>query len=245
MKRAGQRPAADARHPPAAGGRGGAPDGIKLAQENDHWAANGGAIVALDPSDGAVLAMASSPTYKPSVYVGRGDPKKLAPLLNEEAAGDGELPRAEPRARRPLPAGIDVQAGHRARGDAGARVLAVRLDPVHADRLLRARPAEVRQLEPGVNQPMTLPNALAESCDTYFYEIGNRFYLGGDRGASRMQEWARLRVRAADRARHRRGGGGLAARRPSGARRRSRATGTGRGTPATRSSSRSARRICS
>ena len=26
---------------------------------------------------------------------------------------------------------------------------------------------------------MTLPEALAESCDTYFYEIGNRFYDGG------------------------------------------------------------------
>jgi penicillin-binding protein 2 len=37
--------------------------GIDLAHQNDHWAANGGAIVALDPRDGAVLAMASSPTY--------------------------------------------------------------------------------------------------------------------------------------------------------------------------------------
>ena len=60
--------------------------GINLAHETDNWAANGGAIVALDPDDGAVLAMASSPTYKPSVYVGRIDPKKLEPLLDEEAA---------------------------------------------------------------------------------------------------------------------------------------------------------------
>ena len=60
--------------------------GIDLAHENDHWAANGGAIVALDPRDGAVLAMASAPTYKPSVFVGRTDPKKLAPLLEDEAA---------------------------------------------------------------------------------------------------------------------------------------------------------------
>ena len=39
--------------------------GIDLAHENDEWNANGGAIVALDPRDGAVLAMASNPTYKP------------------------------------------------------------------------------------------------------------------------------------------------------------------------------------
>ena len=30
--------------------------------------------------------MASAPTYKPSVYVGRTDPKKLEPLLYEDAA---------------------------------------------------------------------------------------------------------------------------------------------------------------
>ena len=34
--------------------------------------ADGGAIVAMDPSDGSILAMASYPTYQPSVFVGRG-----------------------------------------------------------------------------------------------------------------------------------------------------------------------------
>ena len=70
--------------------------GIDLAHQNDQWAANGGAIVALDPRDGAVLAMASAPTFKPSVFVGRTDPKKLAgallattrnPLFNRATAG--------------------------------------------------------------------------------------------------------------------------------------------------------------
>ena len=32
---------------------------------------------------------------------------------------------------------------------------------------------------PYVNRPMTLPEALAESCDTYFYDIGYDFYLRG------------------------------------------------------------------
>ena len=35
------------------------------------WNANGGAIVALDPRDGAIRALASYPTYRPSVFVGR------------------------------------------------------------------------------------------------------------------------------------------------------------------------------
>ena len=35
------------------------------------WYSNGGAIVAIDPRDGAIRALASYPTYRPSLYVGR------------------------------------------------------------------------------------------------------------------------------------------------------------------------------
>jgi penicillin-binding protein 2 len=52
--------------------------GIRLAQADGKWAADGGAIVALDPSDGSILALASSPTYKPSVFSGRVTTKDLA-----------------------------------------------------------------------------------------------------------------------------------------------------------------------
>src|SRR4029450_10841986 len=41
------------------------------------WDANGGAIVALDPHDGSVLALASAPTYNPGVYSGRVTKKAL------------------------------------------------------------------------------------------------------------------------------------------------------------------------
>ena len=67
-------------------------DGIALAKGEDEFNANGGAIVALDPRDGAVLAMASNPTYKPSVYVGRVDPKKLEPLTVEKVAKERNYP---------------------------------------------------------------------------------------------------------------------------------------------------------
>ncbi|MBA3347703.1 MAG: hypothetical protein H0T13_04000, partial [Actinobacteria bacterium] len=43
---------------------------------------------------------------------------------------------------------------------------------------------------PNVNEPMTLQTALAASCDTYFYEVGNAFYeLPPDRGQP-LQKWA-------------------------------------------------------
>jgi penicillin-binding protein 2 len=54
------------------------PYGIPLARNDGKWAAGGGSIVALDPKDGSILALASSPSYKPSVYTGRVTKKALA-----------------------------------------------------------------------------------------------------------------------------------------------------------------------
>ena len=48
--------------------------------------ASAGSAVLLDPMTGAIIAMASYPTYKPSVYVGRLDPQKVGPLLDEKVA---------------------------------------------------------------------------------------------------------------------------------------------------------------
>jgi penicillin-binding protein 2 len=165
--------------------------GIDLAHADDHWAANGGAIVALDPRDGAVLALASSPTYKPSVYVGRTDPDKLAPLLDEEAAKRANYP------------GLNrATAGLYPPGSTWKPVTALAGMQEHvfsAYDSLQCKPfAEYgldrqvfRNWNPFVNRPMTLPEALAESCDTYFYEIGDRFYQRGSEGRVRMQQWAR------------------------------------------------------
>ena len=104
--------------------------GIQRARDSNCygcWDANGGAIVALDPHDGSVLALASAPTYNPGVYSGRVTTKALAAQgLTPATAQEKNYPGAQPRARRRLSAGLDVQAGHGARRDAGASRLAVR-----------------------------------------------------------------------------------------------------------------------
>ncbi len=123
-------------------------EGIALAKGEDEFNANGGAIVALDPRDGAVLAMASNPTYKPSVYVGRVDPKKLEPLINRVCREAAQLPGHQPCDRRRLPARLDLQAADGARGDLGRAALAVRVHPVHAVGRVRARQAGLQELEP-------------------------------------------------------------------------------------------------
>jgi penicillin-binding protein 2 len=165
--------------------------GITTARANESYYADGGAIVALDPNDGAVLAMASSPTYKPSVYVGRVDPKKIEPLVNDEVAKEKNYP------------GINrVTSGVYPPGSIWKPVTALAamqehmLQPYQA---LQCTPTatygldkhEFRNWDPYVNQPMTLVEALARSCDTYFYQLGYQFYLEGDRGRNRMQQWAK------------------------------------------------------
>jgi penicillin-binding protein 2 len=165
--------------------------GIDLAHEDDHWAANGGAIVALDPRDGAVLALASSPTYKPSVFVGRPDRKKLAPLLEEEAALRANSPGVNRATAGLYPPGSTWKPV--------TALAAMQEHVVSAYDSLQCSPVAYygldrhafRNWNPNVNRPMRLDEALAESCDTYFYEIGNRFYERGSDGRVRMQQWAR------------------------------------------------------
>ncbi|HSF62494.1 MAG TPA: penicillin-binding protein 2 [Gaiellaceae bacterium] len=160
--------------------------GIDLAHENKHWAADGGAIVALDPRDGAIRAMASAPTFKPSVFVGRVDPKKLDALYNDAT---------NPLFNRAI-------AGLYPPGSTWKPITAIAgmqehvISPYES---LQCTPSArygldrqvFRNWNPFVNRPMTLPEALAESCDTYFYEIGNEFYEGGTESRVRMQQWAR------------------------------------------------------
>jgi len=161
--------------------------GIDLAHQNDQWAANGGAIVALDPRDGAVLAMASAPTYKPSIFSGRLDPKKLKALYDDRAnnplfnrALAGQYPPGS--TWKPVTALAGMQENVFSAYDS------LQCTPFATYGLDRQK---FRNWNPYVNRPMTLPVALAESCDTYFYEIGNRFYERGSEGRVRMQQWAR------------------------------------------------------
>jgi penicillin-binding protein 2 len=165
--------------------------GIGLAHQNDHWAADGGAIVAMDPRDGAILAMASNPTYKPSVYVGRTDPRKLAPLLENEAAQRANYPGLNRAIAALYPPGstfkpVTALAGMQEH--VFSAYDSIQCSPVAYYGLDKQK---FVNWNPFVDRPMTLVEALAESCDTYFYEIGNRFYERGGEGRVRLQQWAR------------------------------------------------------
>jgi penicillin-binding protein 2 len=153
------------------------------------WNANGGAIVAIDPHDGAVRALASYPTYRPSLFVGRVrqralDVAGLSPRT-AEAANFPALDRAIDGAYPP--------------GSTFKPVTAIAAMQEHILQPFESLPCTgsykkngqvFKNWDPFVNEAMTLPTALAKSCDTYFYQVGYRFYgMPSDRGP-RLQAWA-------------------------------------------------------
>jgi penicillin-binding protein 2 len=166
--------------------------GIETAHANESYFANGGAIVALDPRDGAVLASASYPTYKPSVYVGRVDPEKIAPLIDANVAKEENFPGLNRVTQVEYPPGSTWKPV-----TALAAMQEHLLSPYES---IQCTPTAeygldkqvFRNWDPYVNRPMTLPEAIATSCDTYFYDVGYRFYTGGSDWWGRMQEWARI-----------------------------------------------------
>jgi penicillin-binding protein 2 len=161
--------------------------GIERAIENDNWYANGGAVVAIDPSDGAILALASNPTYDPSIFAGRVDPKKIAALARRDA-NTPQLNRAVAGRYPPGSTFKPVTALAAIEEGLLSPYQSIQCTPTRT----YGRDEQVfKNWNPNVNQAMTLPTALAASCDTYFYEVGNAFYeLPAERGQP-LQKWAK------------------------------------------------------
>jgi penicillin-binding protein 2 len=169
--------------------------GIQTARNKGNWAADGGAIVALDPQDGSILALASSPTYDPSVYSRPLTTKAL------NARGLGSAQSAFNMNYPTLDRALD---GTYPPGSAFKPLTAIAALQEHLIKPNLLYPCTgtytapedsshhvFHNWDPNVNEGMNLSTALAQSCDTYFYNIGNNFYLlPADRGQP-LQRWAR------------------------------------------------------
>jgi penicillin-binding protein 2 len=169
--------------------------GIQAARNNGNWAADGGAIVALDPKDGSILALASSPTYDPSVFSRPVTTK----TLNAQGLGSAQsaFNMNYPTLNRALDATYPP-------GSAFKPLTAIAALQEHLIKPNLFYPCTgtytapedrshhvFHNWDPFVNEGMNLSTALAQSCDTYFYNIGNNFYLlPPDRGQP-LQRWAR------------------------------------------------------
>jgi penicillin-binding protein 2 len=167
--------------------------GIDLAQAHKQWYARAGAIVALDPTDGSILAMASTPSYDPSVYAGHVTSPELARAgLTTKTAAAKNYPSLDRATSGTYPPGstfkpvtaLAAMQEHLISPYAYLPCTGTYSSP--QDRSHRT----FHNWDPNVNQAMDLPTALAYSCDTYFYRVGNEFYtLPADRGQP-LQKWA-------------------------------------------------------
>jgi penicillin-binding protein 2 len=156
--------------------------GIRLAHDDGQWAADGGALVAMDPNSGEILALASNPTFDPSIYTGRVNKKDLEQLA-DPSANHPTLDRAVAGLYPPGSTFKPVTA-----------LAALETGILSPTELIQCTPKEVvdgqtfTNWDPYANEPMTLTTALAASCDTYFYQVALRFY---NRTDSPLQKWAR------------------------------------------------------
>lgn len=128
----------------------------------DHKPVTGGAAVVLDASSGAVVAMASNPTYDPIIWTGgisSADYAKLTgpsahtPMMNR-AIGQLQPPASTFKAVT-LPAAIASGVDPKGRYDCSSSVLV-------GSRVFR-------NYESAAFGPIDMPTALEVSCDTVFY----------------------------------------------------------------------------
>ena len=162
--------------------------GINLAQANHQWYAKAGAIVALDPRDGSIRALASYPTFDPALYTSHKK-NALAPLLDPKVAQADNYPALDRAIAGAYPPGSTFKPV-----TALAGMQEHILSPYNAlacTGTYKAAGQVFKNWDPFVNTSMTLPTALAQSCDTYFYQVGKAFYdLPPSRGQP-LQRWAK------------------------------------------------------
>jgi penicillin-binding protein 2 len=150
--------------------------------------------VALDPRDGAILAMASNPTYKPSVYVGRADPKKLEPLVVERVARERNYPGINRAISGLYPPGSTFKPLTALAAISDGLLSPYEYIQCTPEATYGLDELKFKNWNPYTNMPMTLTTALSQSCDTYFYDVGNRYYERGERERAywtKMQAWAK------------------------------------------------------
>ena len=129
--------------------------------------AESGAIVALDPRNGDVLVMASSPPYDPNV-LSRG----LTPALWEQIASDTRHPLTNRAVQGQYPPGSTFKIM--------VASAALESDKWSADTKVRCAGAfpsgkhMFKDWKKGGHGVMDLYHAIVQSCDVYFYNIGQR-----------------------------------------------------------------------
>ena len=169
--------------------------GIEKARADGKWASNGGAIVALDPRDGSILAMASNPTFEPKLYTGRVSTHRLANAgLMPATAEQHNFPALNRAISGLYPSGstfkpVTALAALETHVISPSTTL-----PCTGSYTVYKEDGTVAQVfknwDPYVDTSMSLPTAIAASCDTFFYQLGYDFYKLPPSAGHPLQAWA-------------------------------------------------------
>ena len=158
-------------------------DGIALARQNGQHP-TGGSAVAIDPYTGAILAMASEPTFNqvraandPGYVTSLYKNTSQAPALNRAIAG--VYPTGS--TFKPIVAEAALSAGLITPDTSQLCTGSFSLGSF-----------VFYNVERGIYEPMTLHTALAQSCDTWFYRLGDRIWQSDPaRRGQLIEQWAR------------------------------------------------------
>jgi penicillin-binding protein 2 len=145
-------------------------EGIQRAYAQGFTKAAGGAVVALDPNTGQVLAMASFPDYDPSVWVGGMAADKFAELNNPAAhqplfdrALNGLYPAGS--TFKPFVAAAALNAG------------LITPDTIfNCTGKFKVSGQTWKCWQTGGHGDVNLVQAIEQSCDVYFYNLGNLLF---------------------------------------------------------------------
>jgi penicillin-binding protein 2 len=158
--------------------------GVKRASPNG---ADSGVLIAMEPQTGAIRAIASYPSFNPNWFVSpntkanRGHLRyltssKTTPELNRAIAG--LYPAAS--TFKPFTAVAAVQSG----------VLPNIYDTIRCSGKVYIAGHYFHNWDPAADSLLTLPAALAQSCDTFFYNLGFDIYNLDHKQGSPLQKAA-------------------------------------------------------
>jgi penicillin-binding protein 2 len=147
------------------------------------YSPTGASAVAMDPRTGAIKAIVSYPTFdqkraadNPAYYAQLSKQTHTVPLLNR--AIDGAYPTGS--TFKPLIAEAALSAG-----------IITPSTPLACTGSFDLGGTIFHNVEAGINESMTLPTALEQSCDTWFYRLGDLVYAHDPRAQGTLiQNWA-------------------------------------------------------
>jgi penicillin-binding protein 2 len=159
-------------------------------RSNAATGADAGAIVSLDPETGAVRALASFPTFDPNWFISYRKPKfqKQLARITRKGGEPAHYPLLDRAIAGRYPAASTFKPF--------VAIAAVKERRVEPSQLLRCKPQAryygklFRNWDETFDDRINLTEALARSCDTYFYKLGDDIFREGGKQGHPLQSWA-------------------------------------------------------